>query len=94
MPLDDFDNSLVLIVERSLETCKPGGHVALLIGATRDGTRYDHAAELLVRLADMQLVERIIVTYSTQQAAPYHISAAKNGKLLLNRYRDLMIWKK
>ena len=94
MPLGEFDSALELIVRNSLDICSPGGHVALLIGATRDGQRFDHAAELIRRLADLELEERIIVPYSTQQAAPYHITAARKGKLLLNRYRDLLIWRK
>jgi hypothetical protein len=94
MPLEEFDIAMEKIVRASLATLADGGRVALLIGATRDGCRYDHAAELLYRLNDVELEERIIVPYSTQQAAPYHVAAAKNGKLLLNRYRDLMVWQK
>ncbi len=94
MPLEKFHAVIERIVEQSFAVLAPGGHVALLIGATRDGARYDHAAEMLARLRQHRLIDRIIVTYSTQQAAPYHVAAAKTGKLLLNRYRDLIVWQK
>lgn len=94
LSLDDFHSALLTIIRNGMDRLIPGGHLALLIGATRDGERFDHAAEILYRLHDLKLEERAIVTYSTQQAAPYHITAARKGKLLLNRYRDLMVWRK
>lgn len=94
MPLDKFDSELTKIASASINQLKAGGHLALLIGATRDGERFDHAAHLMAQLDDLKLVERIIVPYSSQQAAAYHVSAAKKGKLLLNRYRDLLVWQK
>jgi len=93
MPLDEFHRKLVGIVGASADILVSGGYVALIIGATRDQKRFDHAAYLMKHV-EMKLVERIIVPYSSQQAMGYHITSAKNGKLLLNRYRDLLVWQK
>src|SRR3990167_8593572 len=94
LSLSEFHEALEKIIRDGMARLIPDGHLALLIGATRDGQRHDHAAEMAFRLHDLELEERTIATYSTQQAAPYHVSAAKNGKFLLNRYRDLMVWEK
>jgi hypothetical protein len=38
-----------------------------------------------------QIKERIIVSYTTQQALAYHLTQAREGKYMLRKYRDLLI---
>ena len=53
----------------------------------------DHASIILGNIQS-ELIQRIIVPYTTQQYAAHDVVRAKKGKHMLNLYRDLMIWQR
>jgi DNA modification methylase len=102
LPLPQFYEALDTV----LTTCKgllaPNGVMALIIGPTQNGQRYDHAAEMLTRLKmlGLTLINRLIVPYSTQQTQGYHITQMRETnrtadtnakKRLCKRYRDILV---
>jgi len=90
MPLDTFYKAIVKIVKQSL---KKADVVALLIGTTRkDGSRYDHAAMIMGEIGPP--FQRIIVPYTTQIVRGADVASAKDGKYMLNLYRDLIVWRR
>jgi hypothetical protein len=102
LPLTHFYAAMDTI----LTTCKgllaPDGVIALLIGPTQNGQRYDHAMEIATRLdgLGLTLINRLIVPYSTHQARAYHMTQMREVNLaaetqatkrLCKRYRDLLV---
>jgi hypothetical protein len=102
LPLAQFYEALDTI----LTTCKgllaPDGVMALIIGPTQDGQRYDHTLAIAKRLDRLGLtvINRVVVPYSTAQTRGYHITqmrevnrtAATNAqKRLCKRYRDVLV---
>ncbi len=94
LTLDDFHSSMIKITNECHEIMDSTGFIAYIISPTRsDGVISDHMALFLnqLDLSKWQIKERIIVSYTTQQALAYHITQAREGKYMLRRYRDLLI---
>lgn len=94
LPLDEFHDKVSHIIDQSEAYLDPNGTVAFIISSTRSsGIVYDHMAEIIHRLdfERWRIVERIIVSYTTQQALALHLVQAREGKYMLRRYRDLLI---
>jgi len=94
LELSDFHTRLYSIIDQTQNYLDPNGYVAFIIGPTRsNGIVHDHMAEVLNRidLEKWQIIERIIVSYTTQQALAVHLVQAREGKYMLRRYRDLLI---
>ena len=71
--------------------------MAIIIGPTQSqGIVYDHAFEFNTRALEIGFdrIIRIIVPYTTQQAKPYHVTDAKEGRYMLKLYRDLLVYRK
>jgi len=96
LSLDEFYKSIEKILMDAHGVLKDGGCIALIIGPTQDrGVVYDHAFQIYKILEKVfTFINRIIVPYTTQQARPYHITSARDGRYMLKLYRDLMIFKK
>jgi DNA modification methylase len=94
LPLDDFHSAMVKIINDCHDYIDSTGYVAYIISPTRsEGIVYDHMASLINKLDfnKWQIKERIIVSYTTQQALAYHLTQAREGKYMLRKYRDLLI---
>jgi len=89
-----------------LLTCKSlltkDGVIALLIGPTQNGQRYDHAIDICKRMdrLGLTLINRLIVPYSMHQVKAYHVTQMRETnrladtnakKRLCKRYRDLLV---
>lgn len=97
----EFYDRMKVIFNSAHDMLGPGGHIAVIIGPTqKKGIIHDHAYILNKMLSaifgthDGQFVNRIIVPYTTQQAKPYHVTDAKEGRYMLKRYRDLLVYRK
>jgi len=94
LSLDDFHKQLSTIIAESHDYVSPDGYVAFIIGPTRnDGIVYDHMAAIINQLnfEQWKIKERVIVSYTTQQALALHLTQAREGRYMLRRYRDLLI---
>lgn len=94
LPLDGFHARMVQIINQAHDYIDPDGYVAFVISPTRDsGIIYDHMASIINRLdlSHWHIKERVIVSYTTQQALAYHLTQAREGKYMLRRFRDLLI---
>jgi DNA modification methylase len=102
LPLGQFYEA----IDSVLTTCKgllaPDGVMALIIGPTQNGQRYDHAIDIAKRLdrLGLSLINRLIVPYSAQQTRGYHITQMREvnrtaetnaKKRLCKRYRDVLV---
>jgi len=69
--------------------------IAFIIGGTSEiSGGLDYGFEIYKILKEYFIpVRRIIVPYSTQNYQAYHVIRAKEGKYMLNLYRDLMVFK-
>jgi len=76
--------------------------IALIIGPTQNGQRYDHAIDIAKRLdrLGLTLINRLIVPYSAQQTRGFHITQMREvnrtaetnaKKRLCKRYRDVLV---
>jgi hypothetical protein len=102
LPLAQFYDALDTV----LTTCKgllaPDGVMALIIGPTQNGQRYDHALDIAERLRrlGLRVINRLIVPYSTQQTRGYHITQMRETnrtaetnakKRVCKRYREVLV---
>ena len=97
MPLARFNATLLAILKASGQRLRVGGIMALIIGATQDQGKFvDHAAYFQAQAepAGLELVQRIIVPYTTQQFSAADVAQARKSKFLLKGYRDLMIFRR
>jgi len=96
LPLDKFYIAMNDLFESAYKTLTDGGYIALIIGPTQSkGMIYDHAFDLAKLLdAKFNFINRIIVPYTTQQAKPYHVTDAREGRYMLKLYRDLLVYQK
>jgi len=93
--LEEFYQYLESFI-RELRKKMNGGHIAFVISATQKEKRVDHAFDIyeIFKKLKYDLVERIILPYSTQQYNGTQVKKTKENKTMLNLYRDLMIFKK
>ena len=92
--IDQFHITLTDLINQCHEYVAENGYIAVIISPTRsNGVVFDHMAEILNRLdlSKWLIQERVIVSYTTQQALAYHVTQAREGKYMLRRYRDLLI---
>ena len=97
MPLSKFHATLSAVLKASGQRLRAGGIVALIIGATQDQRKFvDHAAYFQAQAepAGLELVQRIIVPYTTQQFSAAEVAQARKSRFLLKGYRDLMIFRR
>lgn len=97
LPLEDFHIAISDIIERASEIIKHDGYIALIMSSTRkDRQTIDHIPLILNKLdfGNWSIIERVIVSYTTQQALAYHYTQAKEGRYMLRLYRDLVIMQK
>ena len=92
LSLEKYYEAMEAIFQASRGVLKPGGHLAVIIAATRQGNeRIDHAAEFLRRLEDFDLVDRVIVEFSVTIYTAREFDQAKQCKKMLEAYQDLII---
>jgi hypothetical protein len=102
LPLTEFYEALDTILTTCKRLLAPDGVMALIIGPTQNGQRYDHAIDIAKRLdrLGLTLINRLIVPYSTQQTRGYHITQMREAnrtaetnakKRLCKRYRDVLV---
>lgn len=93
MPMVQYHHQLAKTIDRAYSYIAPDGYVALILGQTRkENILVDHILSIWQRLKrPWQIVERIIVPYTTEQAEGYHMAQARESKFMLRRYRDLII---
>ncbi len=96
LALDDFHRVLYRILSFGYEALRPGGHIALIIGATQDnGSFIDHTLILTAMTkVEMDVRQRVIVPYTSQQFSGANVALSRKSRMLLKGYRDLIIWKK
>jgi transposase-like protein len=96
LPASEFIPALVTVADHCLDILKPNGILAVLLGQTLDsGVVTDHPWEFSMAMAGhAKKIDRIVVPYTSNQLAGYHITGAREGKYLLKRYRDLLIYQK
>jgi len=93
----DYADTVAVILAHSLATVKPSGYVAIISSSTmRDRQVYQpmsiwchHALALGATLWDW-----VIVPYTSERAAGFHVSDAQRAKRLLRRHRDLAIFQR
>jgi len=102
LPLTQFYEALDTILTTCKDLLAPDGVMALIIGPTQNGQRFDHAIDIAKRLdrLGLALINRLIVPYSTAQTKGYHINQMREvnrtaetnaKKRLCKRYRDLLV---
>jgi len=97
LPLNKFNAALARLAKATHKNLRAGGHMVLIIGATQDsGVFIDHTAFVLseANVIGFELVQRIIVPYTTQQFSGADVAQARKSKMMLKGYRDLLIFRK
>jgi DNA-binding CsgD family transcriptional regulator len=99
MPLDQFTNALVGIIEGYGEKLKPGAHVACIISPTQwpnEDKHVDyHDIDLACRVRkNLKLSRRVICPYSTEQYNGTQVNIAKERKLWMVLSRTMLIWER
>jgi hypothetical protein len=102
LPLSQFNEALDTVLTICKGLLAPDGVIALMIGPTQNGQRYDHVWDLAKR-ADrlgLTLINRLIVPYSTQPTQGYHVTGMRDvnrttatnaTKRVCKRYRDVLV---
>lgn len=99
MPLDKFYDTLTKFVKECKKKLAKDGKIALIIGASqwpnKDYERVDLAVDLIKMFEKIGLVveQRMICPYSTEQYNGTQVNIAKEKKICLNLYRDLVVFK-
>jgi len=93
MMLEQFYETISFLI-KEIKKKMTSGYVAFVISATQKAERIDHAITInsLFEKNKFELVERIILPYSTQQYNGNQVINAKENKKMLNLYRDLIIY--
>lgn len=98
MSLESFYKSLQCFAKDIKKKLAKDGKVALIIQATQwknNNVRIDHAfdiAEMFKKLG-FEIEQRIICPYSTEQYNAQMVTKAKEDKICLQTYRDLIVFK-
>jgi|TARA_Y100000034_G_scaffold136934_1_gene217307 DNA modification methylase len=98
MSLDKFYNSIDYIIKSLRKKLSKGAYVAFVISATQwknNLEREDHILKIynLFIKNKFELNERIILPYSSEQYNAQQVNIIKDKKIMLNIYRDLVIFK-
>jgi hypothetical protein len=95
LDLGTFYDSIVSIANAALVAIPAGAVVALIVGGAEflgeRGRGHDHALEIVSRVRG-NLLQRIIVPYSTENYQAHDVTRTKAKKAMLNLYRDLLVW--
>ena len=100
MSLDNFYETLTTFVKECKKKLADNGKIALIIGASqwpnKDYERVDLVINLIERFKKIgfEIEQRIICPYSTEQYNGNQVKIAKEKKICLNIYRDLVVFKK
>jgi len=98
MDLEKFYDTLTKFVKEVKKKLAKEGKIALIISADqwkiKDYERIDHAVNIIENFKKLgfKLQQRIICPYSTEQYNGNQIIIAKEKKICLNIYRDLMVF--
>ena len=98
MSLDSFYKSLQCFAKDIKKKLSKDGKVALIIQATQwknNNVRIDHAFDIceMFRKLGYEIEQRIICPYSTEQYNAQMVIKAKEDKICLQTYRDLIVFK-
>lgn len=95
MTADEFYAAWAELVRICKGHLTPAGRLAYIISPTqmKDGPVVDHATDMLRACWDagLRVERRIIATYQTQQATGQQVTWARENKLLLKLYRDVVV---
>jgi hypothetical protein len=86
---------VLCVLSAIVKTCVPhieaGGHLAYIISPTH--SVIDHVIDMLPACKEcgLKVERRFIVTYQTQQATGQQAAWARDKKLFLKLYRDLIV---
>jgi len=100
MDLDEFYKTIENFIKQLKKKLAKDGKICLIIGATQwrvEGyKRIDHAYDLMkiIERLGFKIEQRIICPYSTEQYNGNQVSIAKEKKICLNIYRDLIVFSK
>ena len=100
MSLDKFYDSLVTFVTSIKKKLADDGKIALVIQGTqwksKDHKLVDHATDLieLIKKKGFEVEQRFILPYSTEQYNAQMVTKAKEEKICLTIYRDLVVFKR
>jgi hypothetical protein len=98
MTLDDFYAAWQQTVKVCADRLSDGGRLAYIVSPAQceDHTVVDLAFEMYRAAVDAGLhaERRVIVTYNTQQATGQQVTWARDNKLMLKLYRDLVVFSK
>ena len=99
MSLDEFYETIITFVKQTKKKLTKDGKIALIISATQwknNNIRIDHSFDLAEKFKKIgfKIEQRIICPYSTEQYNGNQVNIAKENKICLNIYRDLLIFKK
>ena len=92
--LDEFMASWRAVVAACMPHLGSGGRLAFIVSPTHDGERVvDHALEMWFTCRDQGLAveRRYIVPYQTQQATGQQVEWAREHRVDLKLYRDLVV---
>ena len=98
MSLESFYKSLQCFAKDIKKKLSKDGKVALIIQATQwknNNVRIDHAFDIceIFRKLGYEIEQRIICPYSTEQYNAQMVIKAKEEKICLQTYRDLIVFK-
>jgi hypothetical protein len=97
MPLEQFTDAMVGIIEGYGKKMREGAHVACIISPTQwpneDKSTVYHDIDFAARVRkNLRLVRRVICPYSTEQYNGTQVNIAKEQKLWLALSRTMLIW--
>ena len=99
MELVEFEDKMKQLFKALSNKCNSGTYMAFIISASQwkveNHQRVDHALDF-IKMAEMfnwKLHERIICPYSTEQYNGTQVNIAKDEKIMMNLYRDLVVMK-
>jgi hypothetical protein len=95
LDLASFYSATSKIANDCLAAVGQGAIVALIVGGAEFLAKHtrgkDHALEIVARVKG-ELIQRIIVPYSTETYQAHDVTRAKETQGMLNLYRDLLVW--
>jgi len=99
MELEEFYKQFDILFKKLKNSMKEESYIALIIQGTQwknDLKLEDHAIQLykLLDNSGFKFIQRIIVPYSTQQYNAQQVNIAKEKKIILTIYRDLLVFQK
>jgi len=99
MSIEDFYSSIGMLIKNLKQKMKSGSYIALIIQSTQWKNNLkleDHQYEIqrMFRELGFEFEQRIICPYSTEQYIAQQVEKAKENKICLQIYRDLLIFRK